>query len=110
MVSIVFNVFVSKGIIWTRNNKSTSCAVSDIQCSYSTVESTGQNFITAKLKRPPGFKGDPLFADERTTSPDTDYSCTIKRDPSDTHQLAYNLKIIDFNRCGVLNRNVITIH
>lgn len=82
------------------------CVVSDIQCSFSITESAGQNFITAKLKRPPGFKGDPLFADERSTNPDTDYSCTIKRDPNDTQQLAYNLKIIDFNRCGVLNRNV----
>lgn len=87
----------------------TTYIVSDIQCSFSSTETVGQNMITAKLKRPPGFKGDPLFADERSTNTDVDYSCTIKRDPSDTHQLTYNLKIIDFNRCGVLHRNVNSI-
>uniref|UniRef100_A0A1A9WJ38 ZP domain-containing protein n=1 Tax=Glossina brevipalpis TaxID=37001 RepID=A0A1A9WJ38_9MUSC len=79
--------------------------VSDIQCSVATPESSGQDYVTAKLKKPPGFKGDPLFADYRSIDPDTDFSCTIKQDPDDTTQLTYSLKITDFSRCGVLKRN-----
>ncbi|KAL9925017.1 uncharacterized protein ACN2A1_010599 [Glossina fuscipes fuscipes] len=79
--------------------------VSDIQCSSTTAEATGQDYVTAKLKKPPSFKGDPLFADYRSIDPDTDFSCIIKQDPDDAAQLTYSLKITDFSRCGVLKRN-----
>lgn len=56
------------------------------------------------LKRPAGFKGSPLFADDRSINPNTDRSCTIKPDERDPTKLTYNLKIVDFTKCGVLKR------
>ncbi|CAG9798336.1 unnamed protein product [Chironomus riparius] len=79
--------------------------VSDIQCSFSSQGSTLGDMITAKLKKPLGFKGHPLFADDRSVNPDNDYSCTIKPDRNDVAELNYELKITDFSRCGVLKRN-----
>ena len=79
--------------------------VSDIQCSFSSQGSALGDMITAKLKKPLGFKGHPLFADDRSVNPDNDYSCTIKPDRNDVAELNYDLKITDFSRCGVLKRN-----
>ena len=53
-----------------------------------------------------GFKGAPLFADDRSVHPDSDRHCLIKQDPTDTTELSYILRITDFSRCGVLKRNV----
>jgi hypothetical protein len=64
------------------------------------------DLITAKLKKPNGFKGHPLFADDRSVNPELDYSCTIKPERGDPTELNYELKIVDFSRCGVLKRNV----
>lgn len=80
--------------------------VSDIQCSFSSQGSNLGDLITAKLKKPSGFKGHPLFADDRGVNPETDFSCTIRPDRSDPNELNYDLKVIDFTRCGVLKRNV----
>ncbi|KAG5676081.1 hypothetical protein PVAND_005935 [Polypedilum vanderplanki] len=79
--------------------------VSDIQCSFSSQGSSLGDMITAKLKKPFGFKGHPLFADDRSVNPDNDYTCTIKPDRNDISELNYELKITDFTRCGVLKRN-----
>ncbi|XP_055851605.1 uncharacterized protein LOC129915923 [Episyrphus balteatus] len=80
--------------------------VGDIQCSFSTAPGSNvDDLITARLKRPAGFKGAPLFADDRSVNPETDRNCAIKQDPNDPTELAYNLKITDFSRCGVLKRN-----
>lgn len=79
--------------------------VSDIQCSFSSQGSALGDMITAKLKKPIGFKGHPLFADDRSVNPENDYSCTIKPDRNDVTDLNYDLKITDFSRCGVLKRN-----
>ena len=62
--------------------------------------------IVATLRKPEGFKGHPLFADDRGVDPETDKSCQIIPDSADPMGLKYNLKITDFARCGVLKRNV----
>lgn len=80
--------------------------VSDIQCSFATPTSSTQDMITARLKKPNGFKGAPLFADDRSVNPETDRTCSIRPEVNDPDSLAYTLKITDFTRCGVLKRNV----
>jgi hypothetical protein len=65
-----------------------------------------RDMITAQLKRPIGFKGAPLFADDRAVDPETDFACAIKQEQNDVNELSYDLKITDFTRCGVLKRNV----
>lgn len=80
--------------------------MSDIQCSFATSSSTTVDMITARLKKPVGFKGSPLFADDRNAHPETDRACSIRPESSDPENIAYTLKITDFTRCGVLKRNV----
>ncbi|XP_049533381.1 uncharacterized protein LOC125949928 [Anopheles darlingi] len=79
--------------------------VTDIQCSFASQGSNLGDIITAKLKKPIGFKGSPLFADDRAVNPEADFACSIKQDRKDVSELAYDLKITDFSRCGVLKRN-----
>lgn len=79
--------------------------VTDIQCSFASQGSNMDDVITAKLKKPVGFKGSPLFADDRSVNPESDFTCTIKQDRTDPNELSYDLKITDFTRCGVLKRN-----
>lgn len=81
--------------------------VSDIQCTFSGLgDGKGRDSIAAKLRKPEGFRGSPLFADDRNVDPLMDLACQIRPDPSDPTELTYNLLITDFNRCGVLKRNV----
>lgn len=80
--------------------------VSEIQCSFATPTSSTQDLITARLKKPNGFKGAPLFADDRSVNPETDRACSIRPEVNHPDSLAYTLKISDFTRCGVLKRNV----
>ncbi|XP_055640101.1 uncharacterized protein LOC129777694 [Toxorhynchites rutilus septentrionalis] len=79
--------------------------VTDIQCSFASQGSNLGDIITAKLKKPIGFKGAPLFADDRAVNPEADVACAIKQDRKDPSELSYDLKITDFSRCGVLKRN-----
>lgn len=74
--------------------------MSEIQCSFATQGTALGDLITAKLKKPLGFKGHPLFADDRSVNPENDYSCTIKPDRADSTEMNYELKITDFTRCG----------
>jgi len=62
--------------------------------------------ISARLRKPEGFRGSPIFADDRQVDPLIDVSCQIRPDKSDSEELTYNLLISDFSRCGVLKRNV----
>ncbi|XP_050300884.1 uncharacterized protein LOC126739301 [Anthonomus grandis grandis] len=80
--------------------------VTEIQCTFA-INNLGstKDTILAKLRKPEGFKGHPLFADDRAVDPETDPTCQIKPDLTDTAGLKYNLKITDFGRCGVLKRN-----
>lgn len=65
-----------------------------------------KDVISARLKKPDGFKGHPLFADDRSVDPLIDPICQIRPDLSDVSLLTYNLLVTDFTRCGVLKRNV----
>ncbi|XP_012259326.2 uncharacterized protein LOC105687925 isoform X2 [Athalia rosae] len=76
--------------------------VSDIQCS---LAGSGSDLLTAKIRRPVGFKGAPLFADDRSANPLTDSNCQIRPDPNDPQEDNYLLKVTDFSRCGILKRN-----
>lgn len=81
--------------------------MTEIQCTFANGNSIGsRDSIIARLRKPDGFKGSPLFADDRTVDPELDPSCQIKQDMLDPTGLKYNLKITDFGRCGVLKRNV----
>lgn len=82
-----------------------ACAVSDIRCTFATPAGS-RDSIAAKLRKPEGFKGAPLFADDRAVDPVTDKECQIKPDPADAAKLMYTLMVTDFSRCGVLKRNV----
>ena len=77
--------------------------VSDIQCSGA---GSANDMLTAKIKRPVGFRGSPLFADDRAADPLTDINCQIRPDPNDPQEDNYFLKVTDFTRCGILRRNV----
>ncbi|KAF2899861.1 hypothetical protein ILUMI_06323 [Ignelater luminosus] len=80
--------------------------VTEIQCTFGSSNSIGsRDSIVARLRKPDGFKGHPLFADDRAVDPETDPSCQIRPDPTDQTALKYNLRINDFSRCGVLRRN-----
>ncbi|KAG7210553.1 hypothetical protein KM043_012073 [Ampulex compressa] len=76
--------------------------VSDIQCSSA---GSATDLLTAKIKRPVGFRGAPLFADDRSANPQTDIHCQIRPDPNDPLEDNYFLKVTDFSRCGILKRN-----
>lgn len=77
--------------------------VSDIQCSGA---GSAADLLTAKIKRPVGFRGTPLFADDRSANPLADIHCQIRPDPNDPQEDNYFLKVTDFSRCGILKRNV----
>lgn len=68
-----------------------------------------KDMLSARLRKPDGFKGTPLFADDRAVDPILDPVCQIRPDLTDVSRLTYNLLITDFNRCGVLKRNVSVI-
>lgn len=80
--------------------------MSEIQCSVASASSSTPDILTARLKKPSGFKGAPLFADDRSVNPEADRECSIQPEVNDPDSLAYTLKITDFKRCGVLKRNV----
>ncbi|KAJ6645359.1 hypothetical protein Bhyg_00564 [Pseudolycoriella hygida] len=78
--------------------------VSDIQCTFSS-QGSNEDSITATLRKPSGFKGSPLFADDRSVNPEVDRLCSIEKDRNDPSEQIFNLKISDFTKCGVLKRN-----
>ncbi|XP_030383984.1 uncharacterized protein LOC115631402 [Scaptodrosophila lebanonensis] len=77
--------------------------VNDIQCAFSSSGSSIEDLITAKLKRPVGFKGAPMFADDHEINTHSNRYCLITKDPND--DVTYSLRITNFSRCGVLKRN-----
>ena len=85
--------------------------VADIECSFGeiSVESKQQRInqkLTAKLRKPDGFKGSPIFADERKVDPANHPDCQIRQDEADPKGITYALKINDLTQCGVVIRNV----
>ena len=62
--------------------------------------------MVCPCRKPEGFSGAPIFADDRKVEPRTDPYCRIKPDPSDEDGLIYMLHILDLDKCGVLVKNV----
>ncbi|XP_002003929.3 uncharacterized protein LOC6577998 [Drosophila mojavensis] len=79
--------------------------VADVQCTFSNSGSKSEDLITATLKRPAGFKGVPMFADDRSGLKDLNPHCLISKDITDMDERTYQLRINDFTQCGVLKRN-----
>ncbi|XP_061378367.1 uncharacterized protein LOC116772726 isoform X2 [Danaus plexippus] len=79
--------------------------VTDIQCTFATTGSGIRDSVSALLRKPEGFRGAPLFADDRATDPISDSVCQIRPEPEDPTGLLYRLRITDFTKCGVLKRN-----
>jgi hypothetical protein len=56
--------------------------VGEIECSFGEISLDNNSRIhqklTAKLKKPEGFKGSPIFADERKVDPSLDPNCQIR--------------------------------
>ena len=70
--------------------------VADIDCSYGVERSErdgdrvsgsrrdgGGESVSARLKKPDGFRGTPIFADDRLTNPLVSSKCQIRPDKSD---------------------------
>ena len=62
--------------------------------------------LSARLRKPDGFKGSPIFADERKVDPATHPDCQIRPDETDPKGITFVLKITDLTQCGVLIKNV----
>ena len=78
-------------------------SVTDINCQYGGNAENG--LISAKLSKPEGFQGVPIFADDRAIDPETSEVCSIRRIEGDTSGLEYHLNVTDFSSCGVVLRN-----
>ena len=85
----------------------------DIECSFGRVGVENNRKInerlTARLRKPEGFEGTPIFADDRKVDPSRDKECQIRPDIADKDGLIYRLLITDLDKCGVLIKNVSNI-
>jgi len=59
----------------------------------------------ARLKKPDGFKGHPLFADDHRVNPATDRDCSIQSEKGDSTGRIYRMTISNFSRCGVTHHS-----
>ena len=91
-----------------------SISVADIDCAIGTG---GKELLTARLRRPDGFRGIPIFADDRGAKVEglalqvpqelvEDLPCQIYQDMMDGSGRVFKLRITDFSQCGVMKRNV----
>ncbi|XP_023331875.1 uncharacterized protein LOC111704002 isoform X2 [Eurytemora carolleeae] len=85
-------------LIW-KNVTCQEYEVTDIYCRNGDTQ-----LLRAVLRKPVGFKGVPIFADDRSTNPLTSVSCQIRPDIS-SDGLSYSLIVNDFSRCGTIVRN-----
>jgi len=75
--------------------------VADISCAFS-----GAGELTARLRKPEGFAGDPVFADARRAGDRSQRHCRIRPDQRDEQGLIYDLQVDDLDECGVVKKNV----
>ncbi|XP_022243389.1 uncharacterized protein LOC106460575 [Limulus polyphemus] len=85
-------------------NKSYPSHVSDIKCHEGT-DADGKDIITATLRKPDGFRGHPVFTNNRGIQPQKHNKCQIIPDPKDTSNSVYFLRIMDFIECPVKKQN-----
>ena len=84
--------------------------MADIACSFGEVNlennrKSGER-LTATLRKPAGFQGTPIFADDREINPAKDPVCQIRPDYEVPDGLGFRLQVTDLERCGVLVKNV----
>jgi len=78
-------------------------SVTDIDCAYG--DSYQASRLSAQLIKPDGFRGSPVFADDRLIDPALGGECSIRQAGRDTSGLVYDLLVTDFSSCGVVIRN-----
>ena len=89
------------GAVWSQDYE-----VADVQCHLGDAFGRGQR-MEARLRRPPTFSGQPVFADDLQTNPRSDPHCRIAAESSaDAAGRIYRLVVDDFNRCGVTRHSV----
>ncbi|XP_076305456.1 uncharacterized protein LOC143222630 [Tachypleus tridentatus] len=74
--------------------------VSDIKCHEGT-DSDGKDIITATLRKPDGFRGHPVFTENRGIQPQKHNKCQIIPDLNDLSSSVYFLRVMDFTVCPV---------
>jgi hypothetical protein len=84
--------------------------VMDIDCSFGEVSLENNRNInqklSANLRKPEGFQGNPIFADDRSINPANDRICQIRPNSQNDSELSYKLLITDLEQCGVIVKNV----
>ena len=87
--------------------------VNDIVCSFGNISADNNRRSNARLSavlhKPQGFKGTPIFADDRQVDASRDPDCQIRPDMTDRRGLAYKLLVRDLNKCGVAKKSVSAI-
>ncbi|XP_042883766.1 uncharacterized protein LOC122260513 [Penaeus japonicus] len=92
--------------VWITTAATQDYQVADINCDFSgDPDGLGQDRLSARLKKPPAFKGHPLFADDRRADPFSDDTCQIRQDLGDSSGLVYNLLVTDLAKCGVVKKD-----
>ncbi|XP_071548439.1 uncharacterized protein [Panulirus ornatus] len=83
--------------------------VADISCDFgedaTQPDGGGHQRLSARLMKPQGFRGHPLFADDREADPFSDGKCQIRHDTQDASGLVYNLLVTDLAYCGVVRKD-----
>ncbi|KAF2367595.1 Zona pellucida domain [Trinorchestia longiramus] len=84
--------------------------VADISCQFGGVAADGAaeastERLSARLRKPPDFRGHPLFADDRTINPFLHPECQIRREEKEQSGLIYNLLVTNFRRCGAVTKD-----
>ncbi|XP_064102943.1 uncharacterized protein LOC135213043 [Macrobrachium nipponense] len=95
-------------VLWVTAANAQDYQVADINCDFeeeSNWTDEGPDTLSARLKKPPGFKGHPLFADDRRADPLRDETCQIRQDIRDPSGLVYNLLVTDLDKCGTIKKN-----
>ncbi|CAG7830945.1 unnamed protein product [Allacma fusca] len=110
-MATILNLFLTLSVLMIRLGLTISqdYEVADIDCA---VGTGGKELLTARLRKPDGFRGSPIFADDRGTAVRDvaqdiakDLPCQIQHDPTDASGRVYVLRVTDFTECGVLKRN-----
>ncbi|XP_023239599.1 uncharacterized protein LOC111638168 [Centruroides sculpturatus] len=79
-------------------------SVYNIRC-HDTNSLGGAEVFTAVLKKPDGFKGHPIFAENRNIRAAADEECQIREDKTNPSNVVYRLKVSDYVKCPVERKN-----
>ncbi|XP_067135091.1 uncharacterized protein [Centruroides vittatus] len=79
-------------------------SVYNIRC-HDTNSLGGAEVFTAVLKKPEGFRGHPIFAENRNIRAAADEECQIREDKTNPSNVVYRLKVSDYVKCPVERKN-----